>query len=331
MVLLYSSDANDQVQNIRNMIHSHVYDIIISTDGSSSPTDDSNLGPTGAGAVINYRGSYTFIELRKSVCILSNNYEAELHGIDIAFDYLIEQQVRNSKILVLTDCIPTLSAAFSNANLESDYNNIIHTLRKKRDNICKQNDVLATWVPGHKGVMLNEAADRCAKTAAAQSSTLKIPERKVALSIVKDFATSKSWSFRYKESLSNHYIYEIGKEPGSWNSVPQCPMSHIINQLMTGHYSLKASQSIITGESDLCACGEPETRHYFLHHCEFYMRQRSKWLYNVNLTLLSYFASTAEISPSVLFGQCMELSRKTNLENLRHLAEFLTSTGRFNQ
>ena len=158
---------------------------------------------------------------------------------------------------------------------------------------------------------------------------MKTPERKIALTIVKDLAVSKSWSFRYNELLGDQFIFEICREPGKWNSIPHSKMSHIINQLATGHHGLNASRSLITGGSYLCVCGEPETREHFLHHCEIYTRQRSKWLHNVNLTLLSYYASTSEISPSVIFGQCPDLSRGTNINNLKHLTEFLNSTRRF--
>ena len=103
LVLPYSTHAADQVQNVRGIIHSKTYDIISSTDGSSTASDWSSLGHTGAGAVIHYKGTRSFLELKKPICTMSNNYEAELYGIDLAMDYLLENQVTRSKILFLVD------------------------------------------------------------------------------------------------------------------------------------------------------------------------------------------------------------------------------------
>ena len=329
MLLTYSRNATEQVQNVENIIQSNDYDVIISTDGSSSPSELSHFGLSGAGAVVKLRSTDVNLELRKPICTMTNNYEAELHGIDIAMNYLLEDGTEGSNIIFLSDCTSALDAAFSNSNIR-EYNNIIHSIRTKRDIVKQRNtNVVATWVPGHNGVQLNEDADRIAKAAASEADNRKIPERTVSLKIVKESAVNKSWSFRYKSTLCDHFIYNITKQPGKWISIPHNRSYHIINQLVSGHNYLNASRSRITGESPDCDCGEPETKQHYLCHCERFTRQRSELLHNINLTLKTNFVSVDEINPSVLFGQCSYLNKGQNIENMNHLLDYINSTGRF--
>ena len=75
-----------------------------------------NPGPTGAGAVVylnGYRSSPILV--KKGVSPLSNNYTGELVGIQIALEFIIglEEQLKDTRIHVFTDCQPAIKAAFN--------------------------------------------------------------------------------------------------------------------------------------------------------------------------------------------------------------------------
>ena len=241
---------------------------------------------------------------------------------------MIYNIISSKTILFLCDCIPALNFSFGYTQISSQYNSIIREIRSIRNRVAISNVIRGTWVPGHKNILLNEEADRCAKNDANTALNRKIPERSVALTWLKECTIAKSWQFRYQNTLSDHFIFSLTKKPAIWFSYSQ-QNSHLINQLVSGQSELNASRARRLGVSELCDCGDVETREHYLFVCERFARQRSEWLHHINLSLGSDYVSPRYVNVSALFGQCREISRETNCQLVRCLLKFICDSKRF--
>ena len=127
-IIMESVEKEAQIKNINNLVNSGKFDYIVSTDGSSFPKDGSRLGKTGAAAIIWHKkddGLHT-LTLSTPVSCMSNNYEGELAGINLGLSFIDGQNIQNSDILVLCDCIPAITASFSdNSHIDKEYNQVI--------------------------------------------------------------------------------------------------------------------------------------------------------------------------------------------------------------
>ena len=327
LILEFSRDVETQVRNVVSEIESNRYDIIISTDGSAMRSEEGSvLGKSGCGVVVKQGEQMSRLEV--PVCTMSNNYEAELFGILSGLKYLQENHVSSKNILFLCDCIPAFSFSFGCVSVTSQYNSIIREIRSIRDTVAINNVIRCTWVPGHKNIPLNEEADRCAKNAANDAVNRKTPERSVALTWLKECSITKSWQFRYQNTLCDHFIFSLSRKAGKWFPYSQ-QNYHLVNQLISGQSHLNASRARRLGVSELCDCGEIETREHYLFGCERFARQRSEWLHHINLTLGTDYVSPRCVDVPALFGQSKEVSRETNCQLVKCLLKFIGDSRRF--
>ena len=325
------SEVQEQIQKISEI--SKQFDYLVGTDGSTFPNEGSSLGRSGAAAVVWKNGKK--IKTAVEHLVLSNNYEAELVGVNLGLRSVMEVAQPNESCLVLTDCISAIAASFGNTYINKDYNYVIQSSKLILRNLLTNNiKVSCMWVPGHKDVQINEEADELAKRAAQGSikvNKVVIRDRKVHIINLRE-KVKNNWQFRVDELLSNHRIFEINNKVMQWKQHKNI-MSHCMyirmKQLISGHHDLNSSKSLITGESNQCTCGQVESFDHYLFLCEKYSRFRFNWGMKVSMVLDKSRESVRSIELGRLLGQDMSLSSEKNEQLLLAMLEYMQSTKRF--
>ena len=331
--VLIQSEASKEQQKVKlDLVRAeNNYDYVISTDGSTLKTKNDSLGPSASAAVIFKDGrSQAVASLSQSLGRFSNNYEAELIALQLGLSYLHTEEVRDSKILFASDCVPALEMTFSN-KIAVDYNHAILTNKDilEKLEIDYNNDIEAIWVPGHEGVHINELADETAKLEAAKKVNIQRPwERKIALTVLRQ-EVLKNWQTRVCMELSDHRITEVNSTVNSWSTFNWKGQKHML-RLLTGHHFLNSFQSKLnpTSISENCVCGQKETVHHFLFTCQRYIRYRQKWFYKI-YDITGELDALNQVSNKTAFGQREDLTLSENSKLQEAICQYLLETKRF--
>ena len=230
-----------------------------------------------------------------------------------------------------------MTVSFSNCNrIQKDYNQVITGNKSLlRSILARNNRVKCTWVPGHQNFQINEQADSVAKDAARKCSpeNAKTPDRRNLLMMIKEDVVKNNWKFRVDQSLSDHRVHAINPRAGQWKSHKALmghPMYKTMKQLISGHHGLNAYNSMITGRSPKCKCGQPETLDHLLFYCERYSRSRFVWAKEVSNVLEDRSVPLRCVSWETLFGQRKDAKVGTDQNLCLALLNFLKNTKRFN-
>ena len=326
------SKEQQKTKVVSLMMESNEYDFIIGTDGSTLKYDNnSSLGPSAAAAIVFRRGNmrHPTEVLKRSLGSISHNYEAELTGIQLALQYLHDQRISNTKVLVVCDCVPAMEATFTN-KITRDYNHV--TMNNKEilhDLTTHNNNIDVIWAPGHEGIQLNEIADMVAKEEAAKQIKVQRPlERKVVLTYLRQQVLI-NWQRRVNIELSNHQVSEINPDVNMWKIHNLKGTNHLI-RLITGHHYLNSFQSKLypLKISKNCSCGQEETLHHFLFQCQKYMRLRQKWHYKV-VGIIEDTEALNNMSLATPFGQREDISEEKNRLLQESICTYIMETKRF--
>ena len=334
-VIIPSEKTKEQqkIKVVSLMMESNEYEFVIGTDGSTMKYDNnSSLGPSAAAAIVFRRDNmrHPIDTLQRNLGSISHNYEAELTGIQLALQYLQQQKISNTKVLVVCDCVPAIEATFTN-KITRDYNHIIMNNKEILNDLEKtsNNKIDVIWAPGHEGIQLNEIADVVAKEEAAKRMKVQRPlERKVVLTHLKQ-QVLKNWQRRVDIELSNHQVSEINAAVNTWKMHNIKGINHLM-RLITGHHFLNSFQSKLYPSriSKNCSCGQVETLHHFLFLCQKYMRIRLKWYYKV-VGIIEEIEALNHMSLTTAFGQRDDLSEEKNKLLQESICTYIMETKRF--
>jgi hypothetical protein len=147
---------------------------------------------------------------------------------------------------------------------------------------AKGASVELAWVPGHKNILGNEAADKLAKQATFEPINGSGTTSFAFLGIeINKLRTQEIYNYLLSQKPS-HY-------PGSYNNIYQWKISNKISipkgtkrvtassffQLKLGHGYLKSYlYRLNIANSNKCICGQIETTTHLLLHCPIYKEQR---------------------------------------------------------
>ena len=151
-------------------------DYIISTDGSTQKDKWMSCGKSGAAAVIYEKdlSGNAVAKLEVNLGSESNNYVAELWGINIGLKY-VQSIAKSVKVLLMADCIPALENSFS-SHITKDYSHIVNEIRNRLKHLDQCGvEIEATWVPGHSNFRPNEEADELANAHIEAAVEFQIP------------------------------------------------------------------------------------------------------------------------------------------------------------
>jgi len=116
---------------------------------------DGSLTFEGPGlGVVSLRISY-----HESLGTSTSIFQAEVCAIGRCVDFNMKRNYRNSDIAILSDIQAALKA-FSNTKLTLK---VVRKVRTKLDRLGSNNKLTLKWIPGHKRIAGNEAADRLAR------------------------------------------------------------------------------------------------------------------------------------------------------------------------
>jgi ribonuclease HI len=92
----------------------------------------------------------------------SSVYGAELHAIKHALQYLLAQNITNTKIVIFTDSLSACTALSNIKNKKSD-TFILSILEASSEMRINGNSLAIAWIPSHVGIPGNELADKAAR------------------------------------------------------------------------------------------------------------------------------------------------------------------------
>ena len=140
--------------------------------------------------------------------------------------------------------------------------------------LLPSHEVRIQYVPGHRGIEGNEAADRAANDAHLLGyHTLTPSSREEMVRLVHD-RVQASWNQLWMEKVNatgrGSFITLIRDKVGfwPWASHSNCAIETALTRLRTGHAGVRAHLARFNlVNSPLCSCRSPETIEHLLLHC----------------------------------------------------------------
>ena len=214
--------------------------------------------------------------------------------------------------------------------IQAEYNNTSRSnLRRVVELEGRGHQIEAAWIPGHCDFRPNEEADRVAKQAAAESTTVRYPAEKREVVVKLKEKVKENWQFRVDIKLANHRISSINRIVGTWFTT-KIEGYHLLLQLASGHNQLNYHISKITDTtSPFCTCGQTEDASHFMYECECYSKHRFDLLMELNQLCETDLASLRHISWQVLLGQDTRQPKEVRVKVVKAVIDFVKRTGRF--
>lgn len=225
----------------------------------------------------------------------STVFQAEVHAIELCIRENIRRRYRNHIIYILSDSRAALFALKS----QTINSKLVWDCLQQLLLLANTNRVTLIWVPGHRGIVGNEAADLLARKGAKQKFINPLPFCGIPLASAK--LAIKDWMYTQmqiywdntqgnrfaKKLLSNH-------SPQRSNQILGMNREKVrtLTGILTGHCNLKKHLHLIgISPDDLCRmCHEDEeSMEHVLCHCEGLARTRLHHLGSgfINLTQLT--------------------------------------------
>ena len=197
----------------------------------------------------------------------------------------LEEQLKDSRIHVFTDCQPAIIAAF-NADIPSGKVDIILQIKECVNCFSDSgNDIIVHSVPGHRNMEGNELADCQAKEAANEMAVADIEDfsimmnKKEAVAEIKRILKDK-WKRKFDLSDEAGRAQEVCTDVGKRNCFGEEDRHNfsMLNQLPSGHSSLNQHRARIGDNvSEMCTvCLVLEDPDHVLFYCIAYDKERRK-------------------------------------------------------
>lgn len=268
---------------------------IIATDASKS----SNL--------TSIAGTSTHKKFVHRINNINSIFSAEALAISIALDELL---THDRPAYVFTDSKSVLSALV-NVNLKSP--RIILSLHNKLVNAAHFNPLYLVWVPAHKGIPINEEADRLAKSATEQAIMINFISPEDLIS----FFRKKLALDAHREYTESSYFSALGEIPPLAATLA-CMRNRkedvliirfICRMLLT---PALLNRFGLVDDANCSICAAIDSIDHILFHCKKFDRER-----------LNLFRSVGFQTPRADSFKVLLQSTIHNTSNIKTLVKFL--------
>jgi ribonuclease HI len=244
----------------------------IYTDGSHISTPSYS---TSAAFAIPSKGVILSWKLRPNVQVI----ESELFAIREALCWSQTNLLQSENIVIFTDSQSAI--CLIRDRQPASYLNLVFDVQTRIMSLMPSHEVRIQYVPGHRGILGNEAADRAARDAhLLRYQTLTPSSREELAKLVHDgiqASWNQSWKVEVNTSGKGCFITLIRDGVGNWPwaSHSNRAIETALTRLRTGHAGVRAHLARFgLVNSPLCSCGSPETIQHLLLQCPLHQHAR---------------------------------------------------------
>ena len=267
-----SSEAAAQIfqdlVNFKYSSHTAIY-----TDGSHVSTP---IHSTSAAVAIPSRGVLLNWKLRPDVQVI----ESELFAIKEGLSWSQTNLLQSENIVIFTDS--QSSICLIRDRQPTSYLSLIFDIQNKIMSLLPSHEVRIQYVPGHRGIEGNEAADRAANDAHLVCYNTLTPSSKEEVERLLRVRVQASWNQLWMDEVTasgrGRFITLVRDGVGLWRwaSHSSRAIETALTRLRTGHAGVRAHLAcfnLVNGP--LCSCGSPETIEHLLLHCTLHQHART--------------------------------------------------------
>lgn len=241
-------------------------------------------------------------------------YTGEMLAILLALQWV--EELRPLRAVICSDSSSSLISIQNNKS-EGRQDILIEIQQTLYRNQMMGLSIILVWIPAHIGIRGNELADKGAKEATKRNQTdMEVPFSKTEMKTMIKYKLREWWQKQWEKEHTGRWFYSIQRRVGMMRNTGKTRREEtIISRLRFGHTRLNGTLfKMGKHNSGRCEfCQEEETIEHVMLHCQKYVVERRKMVFNLKEIKVNY--DLRDI-----------LQRSTEEKCYRFLIQYLRST-----